>query len=268
MDVATRRCADGARSLLANEGESLLPCGAVVKPPHVMRFPADGGNAAERDRIGDTAAQSATANVPQLDSLVPQRRDEDSISYVDIVDERASHLRGENLLRRGGIRDVDDDESRRRPTRRIDAKKCVEPAAYALDFRGMHSRIRERRGVTRDQLRLRRICQIVNHYRAGRELRRHNQELSVVTRLDVAKCPGVVHDHRVDKHRRIAGNVPDLDGVAGGRSKSPRRGVGIIAPDIYLGGVSVGDDPHTQGDKGRRSAWRRDWVVGTAREHD
>ena len=86
-----------------------------------------------------------------------------------------SHWRGKNLLRRGWVGDVHDDEPRRGSAGGIDAQKRVQTAVDALHLRCVHARIGKRRRVTRDELRLGRIREIVDHDRAGRELGRDDQ---------------------------------------------------------------------------------------------
>ena len=158
------------------------------------------------------------------------------------MDVRVAHRGRENLLRRGGVGDVDDDEPRRRVTDRIDAEERVELIVDALHFCRVHARIRECRRVSRDQLRLGRIRKTVDHYRAAQALRRNYEELSVVARLNIAQRGGAADDQRIDEQRLRAGNVPDFDSVSGGRPKPPRRRVRVIAAHINLGGVAFRDD--------------------------
>src|SRR6266851_8483676 len=102
MDVTAGRDADCPGPFFADKGVTLLSVEGVVKPPDVVRFSSNGDDAAERDRIRNGAASRAT-NIPDRDSLIPERRDENSISYVDVVHERTSHHGGEDLRGRRRI---------------------------------------------------------------------------------------------------------------------------------------------------------------------
>ena len=100
-----------------------------------------------------TDAGAGSANVPDRDSLVPERRDENPVADEDVMHERIAHLGGEDLSRRRWVGQIDDHQTRWVAASGIDRKKCVELSVDALDFRGVHARSRERRSVSRDELR-------------------------------------------------------------------------------------------------------------------
>src|SRR5207244_8993858 len=111
----------------SHQAASLFAGSAVVKPRHVVGLAADGDYAPKRNWIRD-AADTSSADVPDSYPLVPERGNENSIAHGHVVNERTSHLRGEDLCGRCRIRDVDDHEAGRISTRRVDAQESVESA--------------------------------------------------------------------------------------------------------------------------------------------
>src|SRR6266550_4734946 len=98
----------------------------VVKPPDVVRLATLCDDAAQWYWVVDASPAISAADVPDLNSVVPERGDEDAVSHEDIMDVRVAHRRRENLLRGRGVGDVDDHEPRRCVTDRIDAEERVE----------------------------------------------------------------------------------------------------------------------------------------------
>src|SRR6266516_1712179 len=267
VDVPARRRAYAAGSFLSDEDVSLFAGSAVVKPPHVVGLAADGDYAPKPNWIRD-AADTSSADVPDIYPLVPKRGNENSIAHEHVVDERTSHLRGERLCGRCRIGDVDDHEPGRISIRRVDAEKSVESAVYALNFRRVYSGISQRSCVARDQLRLQWICQTVDHDRARRELCSDYQQFSIVACLDVAEGAGVGHDHRVDQRRHIASDIPDLDRVTGCTAIPPGGSVRNVSEYPDLGGVALDDRARADHRESARCRRRSNRIVGSARKRE
>src|ERR1700693_3320068 len=155
------------------------------------------------------------------------------------MDVGAAHHRGEDLSRCRGVGEIDYDEPRRIADSRINTKKRVERSIDALDFGGVNSRVSQSRRVAGNQLRLQWIGQAVDHYRAWRELGRDDQQLTVITCLNVTerRCTG--YDDRINERRYVPCHVPDLYRVATRLPKSPGSRVRDVAPDPHFGGEAL-----------------------------
>ena len=111
VNIAAGRRSDTARSFLADKDVTLLRGHCVVKPPHVVRLPADGEQPAELHWIRN-GADSRSADVPDRYALVPKGGNHDAIANENVVHERTSHCGSEDLRRRGGISYVDNHQAR------------------------------------------------------------------------------------------------------------------------------------------------------------
>src|SRR5256714_11428199 len=107
VDVSTRRGADRAWPLFTHECKTLLAADCILNPPDVVGFSARGDDTSNDGRIRDAPSQTAAPNVPDRDSRIPQRGDQNSIAHENIVNVRASHSRRENLLWRGRVGEID-----------------------------------------------------------------------------------------------------------------------------------------------------------------
>lgn len=178
----------------------------------------------------------------------------------------AAHRRREHFRRRERVSEIDDHESRRGRSPRIDRKKRVQSPVHPLDLGGMHARIGQSCGVARKQERLHGIREIIDHDRAAGHFSGDDEEPAVIAGLNVPESRGMCDDEGVEQDWYVRRHIPDLDGVAASGPTSPRRGVGEAASDPDLAGVSLVNRSVSQNgqNRGLRRRWH-DRVVG-ARE--
>ncbi len=124
VDVAAGRDADCTWPFLADERVTLLSVEGVVKPPDVVSMASNRYDVAQHDGIRNSATSHA-ANIPDRDSLIPESRDENSISYVDVMHVRAPHRGSKNLSGCGRIGQIDDHETSGTTAAWVDAKESV-----------------------------------------------------------------------------------------------------------------------------------------------
>src|SRR5689334_24877171 len=90
VDIASRIGANVARAFLSDKGESLCAAGVLV-PPDVVSLTTERRQRAQRDRIRWCSASAPTADVPDLDPIIPERGEQNPIAHESVMHVRRTH---------------------------------------------------------------------------------------------------------------------------------------------------------------------------------